>query len=214
MNEISIDSQDKEGSMPTTHLFVELLVIGFGALLWVVMFVAALFGFDDLAVAQWSRSVLFLLPMTMLAYVLGIVIDRLADRVFEGWDKRHLRRHFGSNIADYYTKRRILVIHGHDLWSHLEYGRSRLRICRGWAVNALLLFVAMTSFFFTQRPPQLSLQLLVVINSSLLLLCFGCIASWRTLNLAEYRKIDRQSDWIAEMRKREDHDPPAASTER
>ena len=63
--------------------------------------------------------------------------------------------------------------HGCGLWEHLEYGRSRLRICRGWAFNALLTLVMLNYLFFFAKFSLGSGQILVcnlLLNSILLAL--------------------------------------------
>jgi hypothetical protein len=61
--------------LTTTQLFVELLVIGIGVVLWVALFVAALFGyrFDE----GLSRlDPLWFIVVGAVAYALGIAMDR------------------------------------------------------------------------------------------------------------------------------------------
>lgn len=42
---------------------------------------------------------------------------------------------------EYHTARRTIVVHAEPMYRLRQYGRSRMRICRGWALNAALLSV-------------------------------------------------------------------------
>lgn len=196
--------------MATTQLFVELLVIGFGALLWLALLGAALLGCDLTSLVEKSQSLWALPPLLSAAYVFGILIDRVADWIFESQDRRHLKKHFGTDRDGYYAARRILVVHGPQLWAHLEYGRSRLRICRGWALNGVLLLASLDVFAYTCRPAALTPLNLVVCHVFLVALCGLCVACWWTLNEKEYLKIDRQSAWIEKMKNKEGSDDGGA----
>ncbi len=190
--------------MATTQLFVELLVIGFGALVWLAILGAALFGFDPAHFYQGLLSVRAFLPVLAVVYVLGIVTDRLADWLFERLDVRHRKEYFGDDKAGYFNARRTLVVHGPALWEHLEYGRSRLRICRGWALNAVLLLVAVDVFAFVRRPAMLTSGWnLAVCNLFLGLFGVLCALCWGALTRKEYQKIRRQSAWIKKKKQQE-----------
>ncbi|MCB1057329.1 MAG: hypothetical protein KDD11_17655, partial [Acidobacteria bacterium] len=128
--------------MTTTHLFAELLVIGFGSLVWLAVLGASLFGWD---LSQVSKDISLwevLLPVLSLVYVLGILTDRVADWLFDRLDLRYRARYFAGDTDRFYEARRLLVYYGDLLWSHLEYGRSRMRICRGSALNALVFLIS------------------------------------------------------------------------
>lgn len=127
--------------MGTTNLFVELVVIGVGAAVWILELVLACFGFG------WTQhdfsSSLVTIVATALVYILGIVTDRVADGLFEGFLSAKMRhRVYGAAVAEYYRDRRLLLMRSAAEISLFEYGRSRMRICRGWTVNSLLITVA------------------------------------------------------------------------
>ena len=186
--------------MTTTHLFVELLVIGFGAIAWLVLLGAAVFGYDlDHRFLTWKT----LVPLLSVVYVLGIIVDRVADWVLDRLDRRHLDKYFKDNRDAYFVGRRTLVVFGPELWAHLEYGRSRLRICRGWALNAIMFLIAVNAYHWTHHPAILQPGWrLVTANFALAIFCGLCFACWWRLNKKEYQKIQRQSDWIEEMQRK------------
>lgn len=219
--------------MTTTHLFVELLVIGFGAAIWVALLVAALLGqpisFDSKILA-WDTLV-SLLP---LIYVFGILIDRFADWCTGYLDERHFRAAYAqpvemtdvhanqqdvgadhqapesgmesatrtapspSNSHDQYHKdRRTMVEYGQELWKDIVYGRSRLRICRGWAINSLACAIAF--LFYSGQDKLLStidFSTRIWITISYTILAVFCFLAWNSINQKEYKKIRRQAEWI------------------
>ena len=127
--------------MNTTSFFVELVVIGVAALIWVVLFVLSVFGFDW-GMAGKMMSFQAIVPLLSIIYVLGILTDRLADTMFG--------RCFQSSDRDseYYRARRIVFLRSQRLSDVLEYGRSRLRICRGWSFNAGMMVPAVNLFIW------------------------------------------------------------------
>jgi hypothetical protein len=187
--------------MTTTHLFVELLVIGFGAVAWLFLFGAAIFGYHpaglDPRVVSWTT----LFPLLSIVYVLGILLDRVADWIFEPFDARHREKYFGADKDAYFHARRTLVTKGPALWEHLEYGRSRLRICRGWAINFTLLLLAVDVFYLAQRPAALEPWYWKLAFCNMFLAFFSAlsVACWHALNGKEYLKIKRQSVWIEKV---------------
>jgi hypothetical protein len=190
--------------MTTTQLFVELLVIGLGALVWLALFLATALGYSESSIDPRLLAPTVLLPLLSFAYVLGILVDRAADWCFNSFDAKDRQRYFGDSPDDYYEARRIMVVHGSVLWAHLEYGRSRLRICRGWALNAVLLWLAFNSFVICHLSISRETAGAIVTYNVLLLLLFAASTyGWRSLNRTEYQKIHRQAPWIQEMKKRE-----------
>ena len=126
----------------TTALVVEILIVGLEAELWLAMAVVAVFGPDWVrmdAVEGWEALVTILVLAG--AYVLGIVIDRLADSVFRWlgrrrgfWKKR--TPDSAEEREDGFGKKRLEVLHkSPGMAPFLEYQRSRLRVARGTLLN-------------------------------------------------------------------------------
>ena len=183
--------------MNTTSLFVELVVIGVGVLIWLLLLLVAFFG---LPVMPPDNALLLAtaLPVLALIYVLGIVWDRLADVVFNRLWGRQLRDRYYDDIGAYYDDRRTILMNAPALAELLEYGRSRLRICRGWALNALLIGLTLMLVFMRQPDAAQPLSgLLLAASLASLLLALGAWLAWRNLTLSEYRKIREQARYLA-----------------
>lgn len=182
--------------MSTTNLFVELVVIGVGAATWVILLIFAAFGWEWVSLDQ-ALSVYALIPLVSTIYILGIVSDRLADTLFEMWWTRGLR---GAHFADaraYHHARRVVLVYSERLADLLEYGRSRLRICRGWTLNASLIAVALNVFVWVRIPQSpIALRLSVVGTLSLILLAALSWFAWWTITKTEYKKVAEQAKFL------------------
>jgi len=191
--------------MSTTHLFVELLVIGVGAFLAVVLLGLAVFGYPaslagDLEKVDLNIVLLTgLLPLLSFVYVLGILVDRLADLSFDSSDKKHRKAVFESDTEGYYVCRRTLVTDFPELWAQIDYGRSRLRICRGWIVNSGFLLAASVIFYLWREPAFIAMWQFIFVCVFFLVLGLASFLTWKKLNLSEYNKIKRQGAWALEQ---------------
>jgi len=180
----------------TTDLFVEIIVIGVGATIWVVLLVLSIFGYRWLPSDQLF-SLPSLLPALSVTYVLGIVTDRAADALFDKFWKPSLVQQVYQQDGDDYDDRRYIYLRSERLANLLEYGRSRLRICRGWMLNTLLILFSLNIFIQRQLAAS-SIKSTVFLFSNIFLVIFAwCLwFSWKQLTLADYRKVKRQSAWL------------------
>lgn len=175
--------------MTTTALFVELLVVGAGTLEWLFLLVLVVFGYRWLP--QWHGPDTLLLFITLSsAYLLGIVIDRISNRIFRKW-AWHIRRGYFKQPGDYHLAR-VAARRDAAIFGLFEYGRSRLRICRGWALNAGLTFVLSQLLIWLQVPssaPRLRLSLMLA--GSLAALTISCVYGWFNLCSREAEHLAR-----------------------
>ena len=130
-------------------------------------------------------------------YVLGIVTDRAADALFDKFWKPSLVQQVYQQDGDDYDDRRYIYLRSERLANLLEYGRSRLRICRGWMLNTLLILFSLNIFIQRQLAAS-SIKSTVFLFSNIFLVIFAwCLwFSWKQLTLADYRKVKRQSAWL------------------
>ncbi len=185
--------------MGTTNLFVELVVIGVGALTWLVLLVFSVFGWEWVPTEKVFSTVA-LVPLLSLIYILGIVSDRIADSLFERfWNVRLRKRRF-PDIHDYYAARRQILTGSDRLSELLEYGRSRMRICRGWVLNATLIAVTLNLFVWTRLiQSRFALPLSLFGTITALLFALGSWYTWKGLSETEYRKVKEQSVFLVEQ---------------
>ena len=160
--------------MPTTQLFVELLVIGMGVVAWIVLFVAAAFGWP-LSPQPAALGAGELAAMTAMAYVLGIMMDRIARALWGAFLFRP--NHIGETPTN--DAERMICCKSERLWNTCAYNRSRFRICRAWTLNFALLAItyAVWNARVQTHPWQHSAAIVVVA----LALC--ALGAWATVRL-------------------------------
>lgn len=147
--------------MATTALFAEILIIGLEAEAVLALLLFSVFGADWLdagALADWAALVT--LVVVAIAYVLGIVADRLADsvtdRLAETRAGRWVDDRFGKSSrretsgADVALMRLTVLKESEGLAKFLDYQRSRLRVARATVVNAALAAPLALAFLLLQ----------------------------------------------------------------
>jgi hypothetical protein len=184
--------------MNTTNLLIELIVIGVAASIWIVLAVFTAFGYawvslDDL------RLPLAAVPILALVYIFGIVSDRIADRVFKWRWADTLNKTLFPNRSDYYDALRLIDTQSERLSKLLEYGRIRLRICRGWAFNCILMVISLNTFTWVRlRDKPYACTISVVGTVSLVLFAVVAWYAWRDITLKSYKKIEGQVKYLTD----------------
>lgn len=183
--------------MNTTNLFVELVVIGVGVFVWLILLVITVLGYEWLFTAKDTLLIGSALPVLALIYVLGIIWDRIADTIFHVIWADDLRESYFTDLGNYYNSRRVIITKSQPLSDLLEYGRSRLRICRGWSLNALMIGVSLNILLWSRFSDHENILILSLTGSFLsLILAVGSWFAWRSLSTVEYRKIKEQSEYL------------------
>ena len=166
--------------MNTTDLFVEILVIGIGAAIWVTMLVLSMLGYSAASLDRLF-SIPALLPGIALVYVLGIIMDRISDVLFDRLFVDSVRKKYYSERKQEFDDRRTILVYSERLSQLLEYGRSRLRIVRGWTLNFLFMLMSLNVFLWTQPvDSQLRAKVSILGSAFLLLRSYLCWYSWRS----------------------------------
>jgi hypothetical protein len=172
-------------------MFVEVLVVGIGALAAITGVLSAVVGYESM---KKAGPILSSTPAAgaglAFSYALGIVVDRGADYLLTHPRRRLRRRHFASN-ASYDRARRAIVGDPH-IAAMADYARSRMRICRGWLINCLLL-IAAADLLIWRFPVTNRLVLLIVATVTGVLLGSGFYVAWRTITLTGYKKLAQQA---------------------
>lgn len=141
--------------MATTAIFAEILIIGLQAQVWIGLALLAASGplgldRDDLSGLDVPDA-LVVLVVAALAYVLGIIVDRLADTTLKwleaasrgGHVKARLSKHPCLHTPAPVSNMRLVVMHESEgMTRFLDYQRSRWRIARATVFNLVLLIPA------------------------------------------------------------------------
>lgn len=166
--------------MNTTNVFAELLVIGFGAALLVL---AAVFVLHPTVLLEsmdglQNLGVVHVIAVVPLVYLLGIIMDRLADWVFKFPERRICR----VSESQKEIARTELLESSDWVAQKYEYNRNRQRICRGSFLNIVLLLL-IVPFFPWEVHTRLELGV------GLAILAISCFSAWYSLFHKEMKKL-------------------------
>lgn len=174
-----------------TAMFVEVLVVGIGFVTGLALLAAAAAGPETTArAAPVAGSTPAAGAGLAAAYALGILIDRAADKALAPVRRRLRQVSFPTDGG--YARARLTLAEQPTLVALADYARSRMRICRGWILNAALLTVAgdlaLLRYHVEHRP------LLLTLTTALgLALTAGFYLSWHTITATGYRKLAQQT---------------------
>ncbi len=181
--------------MSTTNLFVELVVVGTGPTLAVAVVLYTLFG-DNCEFSQRLSQLLTtnlasIIPVLPFIYVLGIVVDKVAYRIFKPAEDCLRKCKFGAD--GYYDARHHLFTKQHEQKAveAFEFGRSKIRICRGWTINCALLILTLGGFMVSRHELNDRVVFAIV---ALGLLAWGTVWSWMIATKVEHRWLERFRD--------------------
>jgi hypothetical protein len=180
----------------TTNLFVELLVIGVGASCWIGLLVLTAFGIE-LTQIELLKTYPVLMSLLAVVYLLGIVSDRIADSFFDKLFSRPLRAKYFDQKRDYQDARRVVFNRSDRLADMHEYGRTRIRVCRGWSLNAALIAICLNVFLRTHCYDEPWFGAATRWGTlGFVALSVASWWSWRTLCLTEYLKIREHAEFL------------------
>ncbi|MFF5985405.1 hypothetical protein ACFY78_41920 [Streptomyces olindensis] len=177
--------------MAATAMFVEVLVVGIGFLTGLGILAVAIAGPDN---SRWLAPVagtpLAAGAALAFAYALGILIDRAADAALAPARRRLRTQSFPTSSA--YAQARLRLAEIPALTARADYARSRLRICRGWILNSLLLTLA-TNLALWRYPVEHRALLLTTATVLGALAGAGFYWSWHSITATGYRKLAVQT---------------------
>jgi hypothetical protein len=188
--------------MSTTNLFVELLVIGVGCAGWLALLTVAVLGYDSTLVRNLLSTPAAALPALVGVYLLGIVVDRVADASLHFLRAERKSHEYFSTEDESLRQRGYVLTKSPYFATQFDYSRSRQRICRGWILNAVILAIGI-NVFLVARPAMIAHPRLLsaFFTPTLLLLAAACWFSWEKLADTELKRIRDQAKWLHEMDK-------------
>jgi hypothetical protein len=99
-------------------------------------------------------SVVSLIPVLSVFYLLGIVISNVAYLLSKSMEKKLREKKLSDIKREYEEIRNTLYTSAHkDLIEEFEFRRSKIRICRGWFINSILIIIALTTYLWTGKIP-------------------------------------------------------------
>ncbi len=156
--------------MNTTAVFTELLVIGLQAAAWIALAAASFFDFGGATQALSNWGALVTIVVLALAYVLGVVVDRIADSLLGP-----LRNRASHRDPDQLGRARMHILRAASpLSSFLEYQRSRMRLMRGTTFN-LMVALPIVNVFVWRTVVEPSPTAFIALNAVILV---AIIVTW------------------------------------
>lgn len=182
---------EPSGAVAATAMFVEVLFVGIGFVSALTLAaVAAADSHDATKMVHATASTPFTAAALAAAYALGILIDRAADSAL-GIVRRRLRTSSFATEATY-AQARLALAATPALAARAEYARSRMRVCRGWIINAALLTLAGDAAIARHHAHQRPL-LLGLITGFGILTTVGFYTAWQSITVTSYRKLATQT---------------------
>lgn len=176
-------------------MFVEVLVVGIGFLTSLGILIAAVAGpGNSQRLAPVADTPLAAGAALAFAYALGILLDRAADTALAAVRRRLRTQSFPTSSA--YAQARLRLAEVPALAARADYARSRLRICRGWMFNSILLTLA-TDLALLRYPVEHRFLLLGTVTVLGALAAVGFYLSWHTITATGYRKLAEQTVFAA-----------------
>lgn len=167
--------------METTALYVEYIVIGMETLSWILMSMFIIVGESFKQIIKYCISnILPSIVVIIVCYVLGLVTDRIADKLFE---KR--RKNIKDNF-EFQAQTSIAIWEDFTNSSYANFTLSRIRILRSTTINSI--FIGIIGFFLSYIYFDIKLSLFVL----MLCICLFCGSNSAHKNLLNnyYRKTN------------------------
>jgi len=195
--------------MNTTLLFAELLIIGLQASLWLFVLMLVVFGVNwlqalaTIGLADW-QTVIVVIALSII-YVIGIIVDRLADFAFTAWDRKMRNRIFPNAPLPIGVMRFQLGKDNEYLNRQFEYTRSRIRISRASILNFVLTTIFGVWLIIQLQfpsPPEKTKFITVALCCGILL-TFSAIYTWHKLTQTYISLVKSNWDLLLSQRKSE-----------
>lgn len=124
----------EEKNMSVTAMYVELLVVGLGGLIWATLFISWWFSDKWIGIVpslNLENYTAVIIPFLFsAAYVLGILIDKASKGIMEG---------FKTEMNEDTKKYEAIIVESESATTSLNYMQSKIRIMRGYIFNWLLI---------------------------------------------------------------------------
>ena len=148
--------------MSTTALYVELIVIGFQALAWIVLALDSFIPGLLRTTVDSVNSTLLIIAAIIPVYVLGMIFDRVSDEIFSKSETRI------RNASGLQAENSLLVEGSTMAHEFLVYTKSKHRILRAASLNIPLITIAAIVHLITHQSARADTIALIGIAGGLL----------------------------------------------
>jgi len=190
--------------MRSTSYFIELMIAGAGATVWVALLLFSFYGYEWMP-WEYLKEAGVIIVLSPFVYVLGVIFDRFVDNFFDFYFKENYKNPKFLPKEEYYQARTKVYMASDHLRDLMEYGKMRIRICRAWSFNSFL--IAFFGSLYVIASPYTPFDTLgeQLKAGGLILLIFGLFGflsfrAWRILSLKEAGFLRDQSRILDEMK--------------
>ncbi|MFQ5752801.1 MAG: hypothetical protein ACE5HI_12465 [bacterium] len=190
--------------MKTTVLFVEHLITGIQASVWIVLLVFSFFGYDWISLDGLKNfATIGTLLVLSVIYSIGVFVDDLADRLLKRWSERIRDRRMveedisGESLSIMKT---LKEIDNEFLSNYIGYIRSRIRISRATFFNFSLITVSAVVFTCIQLDeisPQLFWKLVIFEIIIGMAIAVAALLSWLSITNTFAKQVIRMHKMVA-----------------
>lgn len=144
--------------MKTTNYFIELIIAGISTVTWVLLLVLSSIDHSIISTYFYLDNNIPYATIAAIAlpfvYVVGVVADRIWDSIFDLLPTTYKDKHLKS-YPEYKTAKIKLLLSQDALIDKFEYNRTKIRICRAWMFNSILIIVSIYIFIQSHFPDTL-----------------------------------------------------------
>lgn len=188
--------------MRSSSYIIELLVAGACAGSWMVLFIIAIFGYEWVPIDLLKEAGIVLI-LSPFVYAIGVIIDRLVDNLFDKYFKENFKNPVFLDKEAYITARTRIYLASDSLRDLLEYGKTRIRICRAWAFNSLMLLISADLFLLLPHCPIESWVdrgiIIGVVTFCFFLSTWLSFRAWKILSIKEAEFLQLQNKVLDKM---------------
>lgn len=182
--------------METTALYVEYIVIGMETLSWIVMTIFIIIGDSFKEIIKYCISnILPSIAAVIVCYVLGLVTDRIADKLFE---KR--RKNIKDNF-EFQAQTSIAIWEDFANSSYANFTLSRIRILRSTTINSII--IGIIGFILSYKYFGIKLSVFILIIC--VCIFWGSNSAHKNLLNNYYHKTNALENELKNKNKKDEH---------
>lgn len=182
--------------METTALYVEYIVIGMETLSWIVMSIFIIVGDSFKEIIKYCiTNILPSIIVIIVCYILGLVTDRIADKLFE---KRR------KNIKDNFeiqAQTSLAIWEDFTNSSYANFTLSRIRILRSTTINSII--IGIIGFCLAHKYFGIKLSLFIL--AFCIFMSYGSNSAHKNLLNNYYRKTNALENEKKNRDKKNEH---------
>jgi hypothetical protein len=186
--------------MKTTAIFAELLIVGLQAIVWLIFAGLVFFEVSTIDTALFdtlkSWAALITIFVLSLSYVIGVIIDRVADSLFNQVDKKLREKYLIKSNQSVADMRLYIMSKNEGITDFLDYVRSRLRLARSTVLNVILIMFFVALWYFTSSKFESNSIIIFLLSFGIPLLTLT-IFTWFRISKTYYKRLVQAFDLLS-----------------